>query len=89
MEKLFLDYGFGDHRGPHWVVSGTDRGDWVRVFMIGRLTAHLGRGDDTMMGADREDLLDGGPGDDTAFGGGGHDRCPSVEHRKGCEARGQ
>ena len=85
IEKLFLDYGFGDDVGPKWVVSGTDRGDWVRVFMIGRLTAHLRGGDDTMIGADRDDVMDGGPGDDTAFGHGGHDTCPRAEHSTSCE----
>ena len=84
VEKLFLDYGFGDDIGPKWVVSGTDRGDWVRVFMIGRLSAHLRGGDDTMIGAERDDVLDGGPGDDTAFGNGGHDTCPRVEHARSC-----
>ena len=44
-----------------------------------RLVLHMGAGDDDMVGGRLGDLLDGGAGDDFAFGHGGRDTCLAEE----------
>ena len=63
--------------------SGNDEVWHARV----RLIAHMGPGRDRLEGSSRDDLLDGGPGQDKARAGGGDDTCVSIEKNPGrdCE----
>lgn len=64
--------------GGNLTFVGTDAAEEVSVY-DGRLVAHAFGGDDTLQGAERNDVLDGGAGTDTAIPRGGRDRCVSTE----------
>lgn len=64
--------------GTEWTFQGTDGDDFVQI-LDGRLDAQTLGGDDTMIGAERNDALDGGDGTDTAWGGEGHNTCLNTE----------
>jgi Ca2+-binding RTX toxin-like protein len=62
-----------------WTVWGTDAPETVNGGYDGRLTAHVGGGDDYLVGTAYRDLLDGGDGTDTALPRKGDDTCVSIE----------
>ena len=78
---------FADATTPYgaWTVLGTDGPNRIVANDEKRpVTIHAGAGDDQLFGSFEDDLLDGGPGDDEAFGYVGHDRYVDVEkvHRE-------
>jgi Ca2+-binding RTX toxin-like protein len=61
-----------------WTFRGSERNDFVQV-VSGRLDAQGLGGDDYLLGEQRDDVLDGGDGSDTAWGGRGDNTCIDVE----------
>ncbi|MGB0099523.1 MAG: calcium-binding protein [Nocardioides sp.] len=74
----FADFDAFTLWGGDWTFTGTEEDDFVQVLQ-GRLEAHGLGGDDWLMGDRRNDLLDGGDGTDTAWGGAGRNTCIDVE----------
>lgn len=71
---------------PFWeggdlTFHGTDADEEVGAFDRARLVAHAYGGDDVLRGGFRNDVLDGGEGNDTAVPEVGRDRCISIEHQ--------
>ena len=64
--------------GTKWSFRGTDGDDFVQV-LFNRLDAQTFGGDDSMIGAERNDVLDGGDGTDEAWGGEGQNTCLNTE----------
>lgn len=64
-------------RGP-WTFTGTDEPDFVQV-LGGSLDADGLGGDDVFVGDVEDDVLDGGDGTDTAWGGPGRNTCTNTE----------
>ena len=64
--------------GSPWTFSGTEARDFVQV-LDGRLDAQGLGGDDYLVGAQRHDVLDGGDGTDTVWGGKGQNTCLNAE----------
>ncbi len=61
-----------------WSFEGNGESTRLRVDGTS-LEAHMGAGDDWVMGTPNHDVLDGGDGDDTVYGSGGADDCTSFE----------
>ena len=74
--------GFEGHRlvGPlRWHFLGADAPERVWGIEGGPLRAVMGSGNDQVTGTPRDDLIDGGPGTDAGYRGGGQDTCRNVE----------
>ncbi|GAA1478525.1 hypothetical protein GCM10009623_29710 [Nocardioides aestuarii] len=70
--------------GPlRWKYVGSDLPERTWAIEGGPLRALMGGGNDVVTGSPLDDLIDGGSGTDTGYGGGGDDTCRSVE-RGGC-----
>ena len=61
-----------------WRFEGNGESTSLRVDGTS-LEAHMGAGDDSVMGTPNHDVLDGGDGDDTVFNSGGADDCTNFE----------
>lgn len=74
--------GYEEHRlmgRMHWRFFGTPGPDRVWALFGGPLRATTYDGDDWMIGSEKVDRLDGGPGQDQADGRGGPDTCIAIE----------
>jgi len=74
--------GFEGHRligALRWRFLGAEPAERVWAIEGGPLRALMGGGDDQATGSPVDDLLDGGPGTDTGYRGGGKDTCRSME----------
>lgn len=74
--------GFDRHRlvgELRWAFWGSDGPERVWAIQGGPLRARMGDGADEITGTPLDDLLDGGPGTDSASGRGGDDDCRRVE----------
>lgn len=69
----------GATHGTRWTLQGTSGPNALLGEPGVPIVAHGRGGDDRLYGWDRDDVLDGGPGNDYASGGGGDDRYISVE----------
>ena len=73
--------GYEEHRlmgRMHWRFFGTSGPDRVWALSGGPLRAQTFDGDDWMIGSEKVDRLDGGPGEDQADGRGGPDTCIAI-----------
>ena len=61
-----------------WRFEGNGESTSLRVDGTS-LQAHMGAGDDSVIGTPNHDVLDGGDGDDTVFNSGGADDCTNFE----------
>ncbi len=74
--------GFEGHRfvgALRWQFFGVALPERVWAIEGGPLRALMGKGNDSATGSPRDDVIDGGPGTDTGYRGGGKDTCTSVE----------
>jgi Ca2+-binding RTX toxin-like protein len=71
----------------HWRYRGTNSRDWVLLQGGLSLNARTRGGSDTARGTKGRDLLDLGPGRDSAVGRNGRDTCIAAERAVGCEVR--
>jgi Ca2+-binding RTX toxin-like protein len=75
----FSGFTFYEWAGPlDWSFEGKGESTNLRVDGTS-LRAHMGAGDDSVIGTPNHDVLDGGDGDDAVFNSGGADDCTNFE----------